>query len=90
VQSKTHLPIQGTLRFHHFDSPCFSLNEQLPLKFAYASFPATIPGTVIKILVQKCEKVFKGDYLIITEAMVMETTIQAYFHGTVKDIYVLN
>lgn len=51
---------------------------------------ATMPGTVIKVLVQKGEKVSKGEHLIITEAMKMETTIQASFDGTVKDIHVLS
>ncbi|MDQ0245121.1 pyruvate carboxylase [Bacillus fengqiuensis] len=51
---------------------------------------ATMPGTVIKVLVQKGEKVSKGDHLIITEAMKMETTIQAPFDGIVRDIYVLS
>lgn len=49
---------------------------------------ATMPGTVIKILVEKGEKVERGDHLLITEAMKMETTVQAPFTGTVKDIYV--
>ncbi|WP_078381031.1 pyruvate carboxylase [Sutcliffiella halmapala] len=48
---------------------------------------ATMPGTVIKVLVEKGEKVTKGDHLLITEAMKMETTVQAPFSGTVKDIY---
>ncbi|WP_028403248.1 pyruvate carboxylase [Ectobacillus panaciterrae] len=51
---------------------------------------ATMPGTVIKVLVQKGEKVSKGDHLIITEAMKMETTIQAPLDGIVRDIYVLS
>jgi pyruvate carboxylase len=51
---------------------------------------ATMPGTVIKVLVEKGEKVGKGDHLIITEAMKMETTVQAPFSGIVKDIYVSN
>ena len=33
-------------------------------------------------------KVEKGDHLMITEAMKMETTVQAPFSGIVKDIYV--
>ncbi|MBM6618596.1 pyruvate carboxylase [Bacillus sp. RD4P76] len=49
---------------------------------------ATMPGTVVKVLVKKGEKVEKGDHLMITEAMKMETTVQATFSGTVKDIYV--
>ncbi|WP_102348990.1 pyruvate carboxylase [Bacillus sp. Marseille-P3661] len=51
---------------------------------------ATMPGTVIKVLVEKGEKVKKGDHLIITEAMKMETTVQAPFDGVVKDIHVVN
>ncbi|MGM9929448.1 MAG: biotin/lipoyl-containing protein, partial [Bacillus sp. (in: firmicutes)] len=51
---------------------------------------ATMPGTVIKVVVEKGEKVQKGDHLIITEAMKMETTVQAPFTGVVKDIHVSN
>lgn len=51
---------------------------------------ATMPGTVVKVLVKKGEKVEKGDHLMITEAMKMETTVQATFSGTVKDIYVVD
>lgn len=51
---------------------------------------ATMPGTVIKVLVEKGDKVNKGDHLMITEAMKMETTVQAPFSGVVKDIHVAN
>lgn len=49
---------------------------------------ATMPGTVIKSVVNKGDKVTRGDHLMITEAMKMETTVQAPFSGTVKEIYV--
>lgn len=49
---------------------------------------ATMPGTVIQVLVEKGEKVQKGDHLLITEAMKMETTIQAPFAGTIQSIHV--
>ncbi|WP_456275629.1 pyruvate carboxylase [Bacillus sp. AK128] len=49
---------------------------------------ATMPGTVVKVVVTKGEKVEKGDHLLISEAMKMETTVQATFSGTVKEIYV--
>ena len=49
---------------------------------------ATMPGTVIKVVVEKGDQVKQGDHLIITEAMKMETTVQAPFSGTIKDIYV--
>ncbi len=51
---------------------------------------ASMPGTVVKILVQKGEKVMRGDHLMITEAMKMETTVQAPFTGVVKDLFVSN
>ncbi|WP_243290834.1 pyruvate carboxylase [Bacillus sp. FJAT-47783] len=49
---------------------------------------ASMPGTVIKVLVEKGEKVNKGDHLMITESMKMETTVQAPYSGTIRDIYV--
>jgi pyruvate carboxylase len=49
---------------------------------------ATMPGTVIKVLVEKGAKVAQGDHLLLTEAMKMETTIQAPFSGIVKEITV--
>ncbi len=51
---------------------------------------ATMPGTVIKVLVDKGQKIKKGDHLAITEAMKMETTVQAPFDGTIKAIHVSN
>jgi pyruvate carboxylase len=51
---------------------------------------ATMPGTVISVVVSKGEQVKQGDHLIITEAMKMETTVQAPFSGTVEDIFVSN
>ncbi|MCF6410425.1 pyruvate carboxylase [Pseudalkalibacillus salsuginis] len=51
---------------------------------------ASMPGTVIKVLVEKGEKVKKGDHLMITEAMKMETTIQAPYDAEIGDLYVSN
>ncbi|WP_419883724.1 pyruvate carboxylase [Peribacillus sp. B-H-3] len=49
---------------------------------------ATMPGTVLRVVAEKGEKVKQGDHLIITEAMKMETTVQAPFSGTIKEIHV--
>jgi pyruvate carboxylase len=49
---------------------------------------ASMLGTVVKVVVEKGEKVERGDHLMITEAMKMETTVQAPFSGVIKDIYV--
>ncbi|MEK5071266.1 pyruvate carboxylase [Sporosarcina sp. FSL K6-1508] len=53
-----------------------------------AHIAATMPGTVLKVAISKGAKVKRGEHLLITEAMKMETTIQAPFDGTVKEIYV--
>lgn len=49
---------------------------------------ATMSGSVLQILVKKGDKVKKGDPLMITEAMKMETSLEAHFDGTVDHIYV--
>lgn len=48
---------------------------------------ATMPGTILKVVVSKGAKVSRGDHLLITEAMKMETTVQAPVDGIVKEIY---
>lgn len=48
---------------------------------------ATMPGTVLKVVVSKGSAVKRGDHLLITEAMKMETTVQAPKDGVVKEIY---
>ncbi|MFC4617216.1 pyruvate carboxylase [Camelliibacillus cellulosilyticus] len=49
---------------------------------------ATMPGSVVKILIATGEKVKKGDHIAVTEAMKMETTIQAPFDGVIGEICV--
>lgn len=48
---------------------------------------ATLSGSVVNILVTKGQKVKKGDPLLVTEAMKMETTITAPIDGTIGEIY---
>ncbi|QGG50256.1 pyruvate carboxylase [Lysinibacillus pakistanensis] len=48
---------------------------------------ATMPGTVLKVVVSKGSQVKRGDHLLITEAMKMETTVQAPKDGIVKEVY---
>ncbi len=48
---------------------------------------ATLSGSVVKVLVNKGQKVKKGEPLIVTEAMKMETTITSPIDGTVGEIY---
>ena len=45
----------------------------------------TLSGSVVKILVKKGQSVTKGEPLIVTEAMKMETTITAPIGGIVEE-----
>ena len=49
---------------------------------------ATLSGSVVKILVKNGQSVAKGEPLIVTEAMKMETTITAPMDGIVEEILV--
>lgn len=49
---------------------------------------ATMPGSVLEILVNKGDKIEKGQVVAITEAMKMETTIRSTKSGVVKNLYV--
>lgn len=49
---------------------------------------ATLSGSVAKILVKNGQRVAKGDPLLVTEAMKMETTISAPISGIVSQIHV--
>ncbi len=49
---------------------------------------ATMPGTVLKVATSEGSTVKRGDHLLITEAMKMETTIQAPRDGIIKTIHV--
>ncbi len=47
-----------------------------------------MPGSIVKVLVEKGAKVSDGDALIIVEAMKMETTLYSSISGIVKEINV--
>ena len=49
---------------------------------------ASMPGKVLKVLVSVGDKVRKGEHLLVSEAMKMETTIQAPIDGKVTAVYV--
>lgn len=51
---------------------------------------ATMPGSVLDVLVKKGDRVKSGEPILITEAMKMETTIQANFEGVIDQVYVQN
>jgi pyruvate carboxylase len=47
---------------------------------------ATMPGTITKVNVKKGDKVQKGDLLVITEAMKIETKITSAAGGEVAEV----
>ncbi len=49
---------------------------------------ATMPGSILEILVKPGDSVEKGQAIVITEAMKMETTVRAHQSGQVKNVYV--
>ena len=49
---------------------------------------ATMAGSVLSVNVENGQSVKQGDTLLVTEAMKMETTVQAPFNGTIKQVYV--
>src|SRR5699024_5083274 len=50
----------------------------------------TMTGTVIKVFAEKGETVKHGDYLLINNAMIMDTTVQASFEVVIKYIHFKN
>ena len=49
---------------------------------------ASMPGKVLKIMVKAGDKVKKGEHLIVTEAMKMETTMQAPYDAEIQEVAV--
>jgi len=48
----------------------------------------SMPGTIIEVLVKKGDVVKAGDAVLVTEAMKMETEVQAPIAGTVLEVHV--
>ncbi len=51
---------------------------------------STMPGTVIEVKVKKGQEVQKGEVLLVTEAMKMETSLKAPFSGKIEKVLVKN
>lgn len=51
---------------------------------------ATMPGSILEVLVKKGDRVEQGAPVIITEAMKMETTLRSAISGVVDQIYVVD
>ena len=62
--------------------------EKRPRATAPGHVTTSMPGTIVDVLVSVGDKVKAGDAVIITEAMKMETELQAPIAGEIKAIYV--
>ncbi|EAC5437410.1 biotin/lipoyl-binding protein, partial [Listeria monocytogenes] len=51
---------------------------------------ASMSGSVLEVLVKKGDRVARGQTLMVTEAMKMETSVEARFSGVVEHVYVTN
>ena len=49
---------------------------------------ASIPGTIIKVLVKEGDEVKEGESLLVIEAMKMETNIVASSTGTIESVLI--
>ena len=49
---------------------------------------ASMSGSVLEVLVKKGDRVARGQTLMVTEAMKMETSVEARFSGVVEHVYV--
>ncbi len=65
-------------------------NNKRPLATTPGHVTTSVPSTIIDILVKPGETVKAGKPILITEAMKMETEIQAPISGTIEEIYVRN
>ncbi len=61
---------------------------QRPWPSSPGDVTTSMPGTIIDILVEEGSQVSAGDPVLVTEAMKMETEIQAPLSGTVTTIYI--
>ncbi|OPX73001.1 MAG: Pyruvate carboxylase subunit B [Methanoregulaceae archaeon PtaB.Bin108] len=63
-------------------------HEKIPRGDIQGGIKSNMQGMVLKILVNRGEKVAKGDVLLVLEAMKMENPIQSPVDGRVSDIFV--
>ncbi|SHI01730.1 pyruvate carboxylase [Clostridium grantii] len=82
--NRRELKIKDTTSKVASDSPAIEYaNENNPLEIG-----ASIPGTVLKVLVKEGDTVKENDSLLVIEAMKMETNITASAAGTIEKILV--
>lgn len=77
-----------TIRVHDKQAQISGLVRRKANKAVPGEVGATLSGSVVKVLVHVGQAVSKGESLLVTEAMKMETTITAPIDGVVSEILV--
>ena len=73
---------------HNGDNAVVSKNSHRPKPSAPGDVTTSMPGTIVDVLVNVGDAVNAGDPVLVTEAMKMETEIQAPIAGTVQAVHV--
>ncbi len=84
VKQDIYVFLSGKQYVFHYQDPLTAKSDD---EGAEGNLSAPMPGTVVKVLVNKGDTVKQGDALLILEAMKMEHTIDAPNDGVVMDIY---
>jgi len=69
-------------------APSTKTGSSRPKATSQGHVTTSMPGIIVEVLVSEGDKVSAGDPVLVTEAMKMETEIQAPITGTVKAIHV--
>ena len=75
-------------KVHMLDLPDPELADDVELDSAGGGLFAAMPGKVVKVLVEKGDRVACGQAVIILESMKMETELAAAVDGTVAGVHV--
>ncbi len=72
----------------HSAKPASTKGSQRPKATKPGHVTTSMPGTIIDVLVDEGARVQAGDALLVTEAMKMETEVQAPVSGVIHKIYI--
>lgn len=68
--------------------PSKTKGSRRPLAKLPGDVTTSMPGTIVDVLVKEGDKVKEGAALLVTEAMKMETEVQAPISGTIKAVHI--
>jgi len=82
-------PMGGGISSSAISSSASSSGSKRPKATAPGHVTTSMPGTIVEVLVKEGDSVKAGDPLFVTEAMKMETEVQAPIAGTINTIYIV-